>query len=280
MTDRAQPSARLAARIVLVCSLSLFIIFGIRLSFSVFFAEFVLVEGWSSEAAAAIFSLNMLAFALTAPLAGYALDRYGPRPVFGFGVILMALGLWLSGQAQSLEDLLLAYGIIEGCGLGITGLGPIASVVAGWTPPARRGRALGIAFAGTGLGSLVFVPLANLLITQFGWRDAYAALSLLCLCLLLPLMVFGLKKPPPVPNPRRTGQRLRQRVAWRVLLRQPVFLGADARRADSFGASAQLDRASNCLFAVGRHRADGGGECSRLSRLIDLRQLHCFGLGL
>ncbi len=223
MTDRAQPSARLAARIVLVCSLSLFIIFGIRLSFSVFFAEFVLVEGWSSEAAAAIFSLNMLAFALTAPLAGYALDRYGPRPVFGFGVILMALGLWLSGQAQSLEDLLLAYGIIEGCGLGITGLGPIASVVAGWTPPARRGRALGIAFAGTGLGSLVFVPLANLLITQFGWRDAYAALSLLCLCLLLPLMVFGLKKPPPVPNPRRTGQRLRQRVAWRVLLRQPVF---------------------------------------------------------
>ena len=63
-TDDPLPSA---ARIVLVCFLSLFIIFGIRLSFSVFFAEFVLVEGWSNEASAAIFGLNMLVFAATAP---------------------------------------------------------------------------------------------------------------------------------------------------------------------------------------------------------------------
>jgi len=62
------------ARIVIVSFLSIFIIFGIRLSFSVFFAEFVLVEGWSNEASAAIFSLNMLVFAATAPLAGIALD--------------------------------------------------------------------------------------------------------------------------------------------------------------------------------------------------------------
>ena len=103
MTGPTDDPVRSAPRIVIVCSLSLFIIFGIRLSFSVFFAEFVLVEGWSNEAAAAIFSLNMLAFSLTAPLAGIALDRYGPRPVFGVGVCLMAAGLWLSGQATTLQ---------------------------------------------------------------------------------------------------------------------------------------------------------------------------------
>ena len=214
-------SQRSAARIVIVCSLSLFIIFGIRLSFSVFFAEFVLTEGWSNEAAAAIFSLNMLCFALTAPLAGLALDRYGPRPVFALGVLLMAAGLWLSSRATSLTDLLLAYGLIEGCGLGITGLGPVASVVAGWTTPAQRGRALGIAFAGTGLGSLVFVPLANLLIAQFDWRGAYLILSLVCLCLLLPLMVIGLRKPPAAM--RRSGHSQRPSGQWQKLLRQPVF---------------------------------------------------------
>ena len=85
MTEPTEDHLRPAARIVVVCSLSLFIIFGIRLSFSVFFAEFVLVEGWSNETSAAIFSLNMLFFALTAPLAGLALDRYGPRPVFRAG---------------------------------------------------------------------------------------------------------------------------------------------------------------------------------------------------
>ena len=221
MTGPTDDPVRSAPRIVIVCSLSLFIIFGIRLSFSVFFAEFVLVEGWSNEAAAAIFSLNMLAFSVTAPLAGIALDRYGPRPVFGVGVCLMAAGLWLSGQATTLQDMFLSYGLIEGCGLGITGLGPVASVVAGWTTRAQRGRAIGIAFAGTGLGSLVFVPLANLLIEQFEWRGAYLVLAMLCLFLLLPLMVFGLRKPP--TGPKQRGQPSAAPVTPGRMLRNPLF---------------------------------------------------------
>ena len=210
-----------APRIVIVCAISLFIIFGIRLSFSVFFAEFVTSEGWSSQAAASIFSLNMLAFAITAPLAGLALDRYGPRPVFGVGVLLMAAGLGMSSRANSLGDLLLSYGLIEGCGLGITGLGPVASVVAGWTTPAQRGRAIGIAFAGTGLGSLVFVPLANALIAQVGWRGAYLTLSLVCLVALLPLMVIGLKRPPSAISQR--AQAMSVKAPWGRLLRQGRF---------------------------------------------------------
>jgi len=221
MRQDAEDPFRHAPRIVIVCSLSIFIIFGIRFSFSVFFAEFVLVEGWSNEASAAIFSLSMLCVAVSAPLAGLALDRYGPRPVFGVGVCMMAAGLALSSRANTLTDLLLAYGILDGCGVGVTGLGPMASVVAGWTTPAQRGRAIGIAFAGTGLGSLVFVPLTNLLITLFDWRGAYIVLSLICVFVVLPLMVFGLEKPP--ATPRLHGRSLAGRVAWRQLLRLPQF---------------------------------------------------------
>ena len=210
-----------AARIVLVCGLSLFIIFGIRLSFSVFFAEFVLAEGWSSEAAASIFSLNMLVFAVAAPLAGAALDRYGPRPVFGLGACLMAGGLWLCSEAHALEDLRIAYGVVFGAGLGITGLGPQASVVAGWVGPAQRGRALGIAFAGTGAGSLVFVPLANWLITHYDWRSAYLVLALVCLLLLLPLMTVGLRRPPAVERP--PSRAAQGPGDWLTLLRLPAF---------------------------------------------------------
>ena len=221
MTRLAEDQFRHAPRIVIVSFLSVFIIFGIRFSFSVFFAEFVLVEGWSNEASAAIFSLSMLCVAVTAPLSGLAIDRYGPRPVFALGVCLMAAGLGLSSRATSLTDLLLAYGVIDGCGVGITGLGPVASVVAGWTTPARRGRAIGIAFAGTGMGSLAFVPLTNLLITLFDWRGAFLFLSLICVCVVLPLMVIGLRKPP--APPRLHGRSLAARVAWRQLLRQPQF---------------------------------------------------------
>ncbi|MCY4537705.1 MAG: MFS transporter [Chloroflexi bacterium] len=217
-TDSSRQSA---ARVVIVCFFSVCIIFGIRLSFSVFFAEFVTAEGWSNEAAAAIFSLNMFVFALTAPFAGMALDRYGPRLVFGAGVVLMAAGLWMSSRADSLNDLLLGYGLIGGFGLGITGLGPVASVVAGWTAPARRGRAIGIAFAGTGVGSLVFVPLANLLIEQFAWRNAYLALALICAVVLLPLMVIGLKRPP--AREMVHGVRASSAPVWGSLLRNPAF---------------------------------------------------------
>ena len=218
MRAHADDTTGSAARVVIVCMLAVFIIFGIRFSFSVFFAEFVLVEGWSNEASAAIFSLNMLCLALSAPLSGIAIDRFGPRPVFGLGVCLMAAGLGLSSRATSLIDLLLTYGIIDGCGVGITGLGPVASVVAGWTTPAQRGRAIGIVFAGTGLGSLAFVPLTNWLITLFDWRGAFLVLSLICICVLLPLMVFGLQKSPPASR-----QEWRPNAAWRQLLRQPRF---------------------------------------------------------
>lgn len=221
MSHVADDPRRGAARIVIVSFLSLCVIFGIRLSFSVFFAEFVTVQGWSNEAAATVFSLNMLVFALTAPLAGLALDRYGPRLVFGAGVVLMAGGLWQSSRAHSLNDLLFGYGLIGGLGLGITGLGPVASVIAGWAPPARRGRAIGIAFAGTGLGSLLFVPLANLLIEQFAWRNAYLALALICAFVLFPLMTLGMKRPP--TRHRDPKVRAPSTPNWTCLLRNPSF---------------------------------------------------------
>ncbi len=221
MTSAYQIPERTVWRIVVVCALSLFIIFGIRLSFSVFFAEFVLAEGWSNESSATIFSLNMLVFAFTAPLAGLSLDRYGPRIVFGVGVAFLASGLFMSSRAETLDDLMIAYGIICGIGLGITGLGPVASIIAGWVPPSRRGRAIGIAFAGTGFGSLIFVPLANFLIEQLAWRNAYLVLSLVCFFVLAPLMIIGLKSLPATQQCKQNNTKAT--VDWRQLFTNPIF---------------------------------------------------------
>ena len=161
---------RFAWRIVLVMAVLAFVTFGIRLSFAVFFAEFVANEGWSNEAAAGIFSISMVVFAIGSTPAGILLDRFGARVVFTSGVLVLALGLLLSSQARSIAELILYYGIVTGSGVAVVGLGPIAANIAAWIPPARRGRAIGLAFAGTGLGSLIFVPLSSQLITSFGWH--------------------------------------------------------------------------------------------------------------
>lgn len=210
-----------AWRIVLVSGFAMFIIFGIRLSFSVFLAEFVLTEGQSNEAAASIFSVSMLVFAGGSTPAGMMLDRFGPRMVFTGGVVLLAIGLLLSSQVSTIHGLTLTYGVIGGAGLSIVGLGPVAANIAGWIPPARRGRAIGIAFAGTGFGSLIFVPLVTRLIEAFGWRGAYSVLGLICLLLLAPLLVIVLRKPPSQVQTQSTATA--ESANWKLLLRSPLF---------------------------------------------------------
>ena len=212
---------RIARRIVIISALALFIIFGIRLSFGVFFAEFVEIESWSNESSAAIYSASMIVFAVGSTPSGILLDRYGPRIVFGLGAFLLALGLFLSSYASDVRHLMLSYGIISGTGLALFGLGPFAAVIAGWVPPARRGRAIGIVFAGTGFGSLLFVPLSTWLIESFGWRNAYLVLGLLCLFVLAPLLIAGQQKPP-VPT-LRGDQTQTTRRNWRELLTNPLF---------------------------------------------------------
>ena len=206
-----------------VSALGMLIVFGIRLSFSVFFAEFTLEESWSSEASASIFSLNMLAFAVGSVPAGILLDRWGPRPVFSTGALLMSIGLFACSRASNITHIQLAYGGIVGLALAIVGLGPVGSVVARWVPH-RRGLAIGLTFAGTGIGSLIFTPLVNVLIEDLGWRGAYRILSLICLLILLPLFAFGQKRPPAsTPETRGLAESDINAEHKPAIIRMPVF---------------------------------------------------------
>jgi MFS family permease len=59
----------------------------------------------------------------------------------------------------------------------------------------RRGLAMSIAFAGVGVGSIVLLPLLQLLIDRFGWRSACIALGLFALVVLSPLALLLKRRP-------------------------------------------------------------------------------------
>lgn len=187
--------SRLAGRffygwvIVAVCSLTLVVSFGVRLSFSVFFVALVADFQWSRANAALVFSVNMIVFTVFSTFVGFALDRWGVRRVYTVGALVLALGLWYSSRIESLGQLMLTYGVVVGLGVTILGLGPQAGVIVRWFRR-RRGLALGIAFAGTGFGSLLLTPGAELAIQQWGWRGAYRGLSLLALALIPFIIIF------------------------------------------------------------------------------------------
>jgi predicted MFS family arabinose efflux permease len=117
--------------------------------------------------------------------------------------------------------------------LGSTALGPIPSnsAVAGWFLR-RRGRALGIATAGISMGGVIFVPLAQTLITEFGWRSAFQVLGALVICVAVVPIAFVMRKPPVdlpaeerMPSRSTTGLdfEIEHSVTARDAVRDPNF---------------------------------------------------------
>jgi MFS family permease len=131
--------------------------------------------GWSRAAIAAGGSVGALTAGLISPMAGAWIDRYGSRKVMTMGALLMGSGFVLLSLMESLWQLYV-INLLSAAGLACVAWIPNQTLISNWFVR-NRGVAMGISLAGIGLGGLALAPLADLLITRFGWRLAFLALA-------------------------------------------------------------------------------------------------------
>jgi MFS family permease len=165
-----------------------------RTAFSLFFPPIIDEFGWERGVTAGAFSFGFVVSAAVAPLIGRLMDRAGPRAVMELGVALMAGGLLLAPLTTQPWHLYGTIGVMVGAGSICLGYSGQSLFLPNWFIR-RRGLAMGLAFAGVGLGSMTLLPWVQLMIEQTGWRTACTAMGILVLVVLAPINLLLRKRP-------------------------------------------------------------------------------------
>ena len=169
------------------------IMVGTYHSFGIFFKPMAADFGWSRALVAGSRALSHFLYGLLGIVAGKLTDKFGPRVVLiGCGLFL-GLGHLLMSEVSSIWQLYLFYGLLAG--IGASGIDtPVLSTIARWFSK-RRGTITGIVKTGGGIGILSIPLLANWLILNYSWRDAYVIIGLITIIGVIVAAMF-LKRDP------------------------------------------------------------------------------------
>jgi len=174
----------------------LFWIVGVSLWGLPFFYDFMVQQfGWTR---AQVTSGNALSRLVVGPifgfLAGWVIDRYGPRRVMMVGILMAAFALVGLGRISNLGLFYFFY-VFNALGYVCGGPLPNQVLLTQWFDRSR-GKAMGFAYLGIGIGGAAVPWMAHALIQHFGWQIALQILGLLLAIVSYPLAAF-------VKEPRR-----------------------------------------------------------------------------
>ncbi len=184
---------------------ALFSIVGLSLYGLPFFYDFMVTDfGWSR---ARVTSGNAISKLLVGPLfgflAGWIIDRFGPRRMMMSGILMAGMALVMLSYMTSLWMFYLAY-LFSALGYVCGGPLPNQVLISRWFDTSR-GRAMGFAYIGIGIGGAVVPWLALPLIEGMGWQPALRVIGFIIIGLSLPLAFFVKDAPPSFQGGSKTA---------------------------------------------------------------------------
>lgn len=180
---------RTAIAVLAICFVLNMLGRGLGDAYAVFLLPLEREFGWPRYQLTSVYAVFLLISGFAAPLIGFLFDRAGPRLVYGTGIACIGTAYLAASALERLWQFYLLIGAAVGVGVAMMGMVPASAMLSRWFH-ARLSRAIGVVFSGTGVGIIVFVPVAQALVDRYGWRSAYQALGALLL-VTLPLAVLA-----------------------------------------------------------------------------------------
>ena len=161
--------------------------------------------GISRTLAVTPWTMFLLVTALASPLLGRAYDEFADRDLLTASMVLIASG-WLAVYlAPDISLIILAYSALHAIGLQLAFIGISTAIARRYA--GMSGLALGIAYAGPGIGVAVALPVAAQLIATAGWRSA--SLVFMASALVGVAFVWMMTSGPPIVVPAPGTRRPR-----------------------------------------------------------------------
>jgi len=207
----------------------------ILLSFGVYLLPIVKDTGWDRAVIASSIGPPMVIAGLMAPIVGWLTNHFGPRRFLTVSYPVCGLAIMLLSTPSSAS---MFFAMMALCGVLVSGqtLIPFVYSVSGWFEE-RRGLALGVMLAFTGVGLAIVPPIAVRLIERLGWRGTYLTFGALVVIIGIPVARWLVADPPVTTAADRAGvpgipwrKALATRTCW-LLMGSISLLGATSAAA-------------------------------------------------
>lgn len=240
---------------------ALFAIVGLALYGLPLYYDFMVTEfGWSRVQ---VTSGNALSKLIVGPLfgflAGWIVDRFGPRRLMLAG-ILMAGGALVGLAHMSALWMFCLFYLFNALGYVCGGPLPNQVLLSRWFTTGR-GKAMGFAYLGIG-GALVPI-VTGYLLPSFGWRGALQALGILVIVIALPV-AYGVRESP--EDARETAARPAAVPSVGGLFRNPAFYLLAFGSMCSIGAVGGTNQHLKLYLSLDLHQAQR--EALRIASIV------------
>jgi MFS family permease len=168
--------------VVAVSFVALSLVFSTRSSLGLLMPVWEQELGWSRSFVSSGGAVMLLVMAALAPVAGYLVDRHGPRLLYAVGLTMVGLALAATSTMTVKWHFLASFAVLGGIGFSVIAVPLVATAVTPYFDK-HRGLATGLATAGVSGGQLMVLPLLAALVAAWGWRNTYLGFGAVMLVL-------------------------------------------------------------------------------------------------